>query len=400
MALPAIPQLMPRAGTARMAAIGATALTAVALVGYLVLRPGTTTSNFDPSAAAGTPATIRGGLAGPNRTEEQERLRQLASSREGNAAQNQGQSYTPNMGGFATREPGDVGPQAGTDTVRLVEVAPPAAPVAAAPAAAAAAPRVATEAEIKSKLDAVNALFASWRGKDSAQNIYEDSNGATRPGQARMAGSITPAGSLMQTASPPPRAVAQRPKRVLMEAGTGVYAVIVTGGNTDQGSPTIIAQALSGPIAGRRLLGSFTRQGSGNQPGALLGLRFKTITIDGKPVAVDAFAVAPDTMDSAVASRVNPHTVERLVLPAAAAFVQGLGQALLSSGSTVAAGPYGGFSAFRQFSPEQILGIGAGAAGASAGQMLREQAPRERTIYIDAGAEIGLMFRTSLEVEQ
>ena len=399
MALPAIPQAMPRAGTARLAAISATALTAIAVVGYLVLRPGATTSNFDPSTASSTPATIRGGLAGPNRTDEQERLRQIAATRDANAAGNRGQSYTPDMGGFATREPGDVGPLSVPPTVRLEETTASAAPAAAAPAAAAAAPRVATEAEVKSKLDAMNALLASWRGKDSTQNIYEDSS-AARPGQARLAGNTRPAGSLMQTASPPPRAAAQRPKRVLMEAGTGVYGVIVTGGNTDQGSPTIIAQALSGPIAGRRLMGSFTRQGSGNQPGALLGLRFSSITIDGRPVAVDAFAVAPDTMDSAVASRVDPHTIERLVLPAAAAFVQGLGQALLSSGSTVAAGPYGGFSAFRQFTPEQMIGIGAGAAGASAGQMLREQAPRERTIYIDAGAELGIMFRSSLEVEE
>ncbi|TDH61173.1 hypothetical protein E2C06_18210 [Dankookia rubra] len=399
MALPAIPQVMPRAGTARLAAISATALTAIAVVGYLVLRPGTTTSSFDPSTASSTPATIRGGLAGPNRTDEQERLRQAAATRDANAAGNRGQSYTPDMGGFVTREPGDVGPQGAPSTVRLEEMAAPAAPSPAAPAAAAAPARVATESEIKSKLDAMNALLASWRGKDSGQNIYED-GGAARPGQARLAGNTTPTGSLMQTASPPPRATTQRPKRLLMEAGTGVYGVIVTGGNTDQGSPTIIAQALSGPIAGRRLLGSYTRQGSGNQPGALLGLRFNSIAIDGRPVPVDAFAVAPDTMDSAVASRVDPHTVERLVLPAAAAFVQGLGQALLSSGSTVAAGPYGGFSAFRQFTPEQMIGIGAGAAGASAGQMLREQAPRERTIFIDAGAELGIMFRTSLEVDE
>lgn len=399
MALPAIPQVMPRAGTARLAAISATALTAIALVTYLVMRPGATTSNFDPSTATGTPATIRGGLAGSNRTDEQERLRQIAATRDANAAGNRGQSYTPDMGGFASREPGDVGPQGAPPTVRLEETAAPAAPALAAPIAATAAPRVATEAEIKAKLDAMNALLASWKGKDSAQNIYED-NGGSRPGQARLPSNATPAGSLMQTASPPPRTGPQRPKRVLMEAGTGVYGVIVTGGNTDQGSPTIIAQALSGPIAGRRLLGSFTRQGSGNQPGALLGLRFTSITIDGKPVAVDAFAVAPDTMDSAVASRIDPHTVERLVLPAAAVFVQGLGQALLSSGSTVASGPYGGYAAFRQFSPEQMLGIGAGAAGASAGQMLREQAPRERTIYIDADAELGIMFRTSLEVEE
>ena len=400
MALPAIPQVMPRAGTARLAAISATALTAIGIVGYLVLRPGATASSFDPSTAAGTPATIRGGLAGSNRTDEQERLRQIAANRDANAAGNRGQSYTPDMGGFVTREPGDVGPQSAPPTVRLEETTtPPAAPVAAAPVAAAAAPRVATEAEVKAKHDAMNALLASWRGKDSSQNLYEDNSGSL-PGQARLAGNTTPAGSLMQAASPPPRASPQRPKRVLMEAGTGVYGKIVTGGNTDQGSPTIIAQALSGPIAGRRLLGSFTRQGSGNQPGALLGLRFNTITINGKPVAVDAFAVAPDTMDSAVASRVDPHTVERLVLPAAAAFVQGLGQALLSSGSTVASGPYGGYAAFRQFSPEQMLGIGAGAAGASAGQMLREQAPRERTIYIDAEAEIGIMFRSSLEVDE
>ncbi|MFC7695069.1 hypothetical protein ACFQY5_41385 [Paeniroseomonas aquatica] len=149
--------------------------------------------------------------------------------------------------------------------------------------------------------------------------------------------------------------------------------MVITGGNTDQGSPTIIAQALSGPIAGRRMMGAFTRQGSGNQPGALLGLRFTSVTIDGKAMPVDTFAVAPDTMDSAVASRVDPHGRT----PGAArrrAFVQGLGQALLSSGSTVAAGPYGGFSAFRQSRRSRCWASAQALPGASAGQMLREQA--------------------------
>lgn len=399
MQFPAIPQVMPRTGTARMAAIAGTALTTVAIAAFVMWpRPHSLT---DPSVASAPPSSVRGDLAGPNRTEEGERLRQLDAARAAATAQRQSQSYTPAMGGFISNEPGDPGPQPARPTVRLEET-PPAAPAPVpAPAASTAAPpsRPPTDAEIKRKEEAIAALFAGWKGKDGAVNVYED--GGPRRGQARLAsaGSVTPAGQMLQTASPPAAPAAQRRKRVLMDAGTGVYGVIVTGGNTDQGSPTIIAQVLSGPISGRRLLGSFTRQGSNNQPGSLLGLRFNAITIDGKLVPTDAFAVAPDTMDSAVASRIDPHTVERIVLPAAAAFVQGLGQALITSGSTVAAGPYGGFSSFRNFSPEQILGIGAGAAGASASQMLRKQAPRERTVFINAGAEVGIMFRTPLEVD-
>ena len=46
--------------------------------------------------------------------------------------------------------------------------------------------------------------------------------------------------------------------------------------------------------------------------------------------------VAPDSMEEAVATSIDQHYLERFVLPAAAAFVQGLGQAAVRmSNSTV-----------------------------------------------------------------
>ncbi|MFC7695068.1 hypothetical protein ACFQY5_41380 [Paeniroseomonas aquatica] len=192
MALPAIPQMMPRTGTARLLSISAT-LTAVAVVGYLVLRPGASEPDLEASTAPSTPPSIRGSLAGPHRTDEQERLRLAAATRDANAATNRGQSYTPDMGGFVTREPGDVGPQIAPATVRLEETTTHIASQPAAPATGSPPPRVATEAETKAKLDAMNALLASWRGKDSSQNIYEDAARAAlarpvRPAAARRPG--------------------------------------------------------------------------------------------------------------------------------------------------------------------------------------------------------------------
>lgn len=247
--------------------------------------------------------------------------------------------------------------------------------------------------------------MATWGGRSPLVQTYGLPTAAAAsapPGEVRLErtmGGPVP-GAAATRAAPAPQATVQRRKRVLMEAGTGVLGQIVMGGNTDQGSPPIIVQAISGPIKDRRLIGTISRQGGGNTPNALPVLRFtEYVGADGRSIQANAIAVAPATMESAVASRTDPHTMERVVYPLAAAFAQGIGQALSLSGSVVTASPYGGFSAFRQFSPEQILGIGAGSVGATAGQLLREQAPRGPTTYLDARDEIGIVFLSALEVE-
>jgi len=55
---------------------------------------------------------------------------------------------------------------------------------------------------------------------------------------------------------------------------------------------------------------------------------------------VRGLAIAPDSMETAIASSIDEHYIERFALPAAAAFVSGLGQAIALSNSTTQLSPY------------------------------------------------------------
>ena len=107
-------------------------------------------------------------------------------------------------------------------------------------------------------------------------------------------------------------------------------------------------------------------------------------------------------METAVASGVDHHYVERFGLPVAAAFVAGLGQAVALSGSSFAANPvYGGYAAsYNHFNAGQLIGIGAGAAGAQASQLLAAAAPRGPTVNLAANAQVGVLFLAPVEVPE
>jgi len=59
--------------------------------------------------------------------------------------------------------------------------------------------------------------------------------------------------------------------------------------------------------------------------------------------------MAPDSKETAIASDVDHHYVPRIVLPTLAAGIQGLGQALALSGSSVFSGPYGASQNYNTF---------------------------------------------------
>ncbi|WXH25887.1 hypothetical protein WDZ11_22880 (plasmid) [Roseomonas mucosa] len=86
----------------------------------------------------------------------------------------------------------------------------------------------------------------------------------------------------------------------------------------------IVLQADSGPIAGARLIGSFNRAGQSNR----LVVRVTRVQYQGQTIQADGIVVAPDSMETAVATNVDQRMLERFVLPAAAAFIAGLGQAV------------------------------------------------------------------------
>ena len=246
---------------------------------------------------------------------------------------------------------------------------------------------------------AISSLLAGWAGKAQATEVIlrpEDGT-ATNDGTGNR-GVVATSNSPAQSATAvQPIANARRlgghpSDQVLMPAGRGIYARTVLAASSDQGGPVVI-EALSGPIAGDRMTGSFERRDE------RLVVKLNSITLqDGTQQRIDALVIAPDSMETSVASSVDEHYVSRFVLPVAAAFVSGLGQAISQSNSTVVASPFGGATAFQRLNLSQQLGVGAGVAGAQFGAILKEAAPKGPTVNLDANVNVGVVFLSPLVI--
>ncbi|MFX7820706.1 hypothetical protein ABTK26_20535, partial [Acinetobacter baumannii] len=85
----------------------------------------------------------------------------------------------------------------------------------------------------------------------------------------------------------------------------------------------------------------------------------------GEEINADGVVIAPETMEASVASDVDQHYLTRVILPAAAAFVQGLGQAIATTSNTTAVlSPFGGATTSTNLNFHQQLGVAAGTAAA------------------------------------
>lgn len=136
------------------------------------------------------------------------------------------------------------------------------------------------------------------------------------------------------------------------------------------------------------MIGNFNKNGYDR-----LVVRVSTIEHRGHALDVNGIVVAPDTMETAVASSVDEHYVERFMLPAAAAFIQGLGQAIATTTNTqTVLSPFGGASYATHLNLAQQAGVGAGVAAAQIGAALNQEAPKGPTINLDANVNVGVMF--------
>ncbi|MEO8715022.1 MAG: DotG/IcmE/VirB10 family protein [Acetobacteraceae bacterium] len=173
---------------------------------------------------------------------------------------------------------------------------------------------------------------------------------------------------------------------VLIPAGRGIYAHPVLALSSDQSSPAVF-QADSGPIAGDRMIGSFSRQNN------RLVIRISSVIHNGEQISTEGVVIAPETMEASVASGVDQHYLTRFILPAAAAFVEGLGQALATTSNTAAVlSPFGGVATSTNLNFHQQLGVAAGAAAADIGSTLNQAAPKGPTISLDANVSVGVIF--------
>jgi intracellular multiplication protein IcmE len=114
---------------------------------------------------------------------------------------------------------------------------------------------------------------------------------------------------------------------ILIPAGTIEYAQLITEANTDAPGP-VLAQIVSGPLAGSRMLGSFDEQQE------YLTLDFTTIVVEGISYGIDAVALDPKTTRPGLVTEIDRRYFSRIVLPAAASFLEGLGEGIANAGST------------------------------------------------------------------
>jgi intracellular multiplication protein IcmE len=174
---------------------------------------------------------------------------------------------------------------------------------------------------------------------------------------------------------------------VLVPAGTIEYAQMITEANTDAPGP-ILAQIASGPLKGARLIGSFSSTDD------YLTLNFNTVVLDGISYGVSAVALDPDTTLPGVATDVNRRYLQRVALPAAAAFITGLTEAIAQSGSTTVTIQGETVSEETQdLDSEQEVSAGIAEAGEEVGEILDEMGDGvEPLIRVRAGTPIGILF--------
>ncbi len=182
---------------------------------------------------------------------------------------------------------------------------------------------------------------------------------------------------------------------ILLPAGTIEYAQLIVEANSDAKGP-ILAHLVSGPLAGSRLLGTFETEEE------YLVLNFETIIIDGVGHKTKAVALDPETTTIALATDIDRRYFRRIILPAAAAFVEGMGEAIGEAGSTTVTVDAGAaVSSQNDLNSEQEFYKGFEKAAEKVGEILDEDAQNiEPLIRVESGTPIGLLFVEPVTGEQ
>lgn len=172
---------------------------------------------------------------------------------------------------------------------------------------------------------------------------------------------------------------------LLLPAGRGVYGHSVLTVNSDLGN-AVLMQIDSGPFRNARISGTFEMKSE------RLVIKFSKLMIgDADPITVSGYAVSPQTAEVGVASEVREHLATRIILPAAAAFVEGLGSAMSNSNTTNYSNG-SGMSSFTHLNLGEQMGAAAGTMGQQVGQLIQKQTPQQATVILKQNDGVGVMF--------
>jgi len=180
-------------------------------------------------------------------------------------------------------------------------------------------------------------------------------------------------------------------QEVLLPAGEIEYAQLLIEANTDAPGP-VLAQIMSGPLKGGKLLGSFENQEE------YLTLTFSTLVLNDETLSINAIALNPETTLPGLATEVNKRYFSRVLLPAAAAFMTEFADALAeSSNTTVSVSGETVIETSEELDTDDAVAEGISAAGEALEEVISEETSGiEPLIRVAPGTAMGVLFTQSV----
>ncbi|MBL4588676.1 MAG: DotG/IcmE/VirB10 family protein [Alphaproteobacteria bacterium] len=181
--------------------------------------------------------------------------------------------------------------------------------------------------------------------------------------------------------------VTEAPAVQIIAATTIEYAQTLTEANSDVDGP-VLAELVTGPLAGARLLGTFSKEEE------YLVIEFTTAVKDGKSYQINAIVLDPETTLPAVVTDVDRRWFRRVILPAAAGFIEGLGSAIAeTAGTTVSVEGETVTETTEGLNTEEELGKAFESAANIVAEIIQDEgADVETMVKVRAGTPIGILF--------
>lgn len=183
-----------------------------------------------------------------------------------------------------------------------------------------------------------------------------------------------------------PGSVKKADKKVIVPAGNIAYGQLLNELDSDVRGPVLV-HVLSGPFAGGRALGQFNRQNE------YLTLDFNRIVKDGVSYQISGIAMDEKTTLVGMASEVDNHYFQRIILPAAAKFIEGYASAVAETGTSTTTTAGGGVV---QDTPEpdatDELYKGLETSATKVSEVLDQNSTRPITVKLKKGTTMGILF--------
>ena len=184
------------------------------------------------------------------------------------------------------------------------------------------------------------------------------------------------------------------PQQIIIPAGEIEYAQLLIEANSDAEGP-VLAQIASGPLTGSRMLGTFQTEDE------YLVLRFNQIVIKGVSQSAEAIALDPETTGIGIVTDIDNRYFKRVILPAAAKFVEGMAGAIADTGTSVTVVGDSAVQEEDELDSTEQLYAGLEEAAGEVSELLEEEADEtEVQIKVRAGTPIGILFLSPVLEEE